>query len=168
MRSVKQAVKSLGQKYAQKCVSTPGKWNSCEPCKNCGRRARFPESGTPTPSCCGIPNPQIYFQPQSVTGGDLYTLPITINIDCQIEVCFTPYTTVGDFGWELLIFVNSSPIATTNDGNPVCILLNDNDELVFGLLGSGTKDYKCIEIYMDNITCNIANSIIAPSLCLYN
>lgn len=43
-----------GLKMVQpKCNPQPGHWNSCEPCKGCTKRAKFPDGGGPGPSPWG-------------------------------------------------------------------------------------------------------------------
>lgn len=50
--NIKQYIRSLGNPYKKPCNPQPGFWNSCEPCKGCTKRGRFPED-EPGPSPWG-------------------------------------------------------------------------------------------------------------------
>lgn len=47
MKSIKQVVRSIGNAHSKKCVSTPNKWNSCEPCKDCRKPANYGQQDLP-------------------------------------------------------------------------------------------------------------------------
>jgi hypothetical protein len=49
---IKQYFSGLKNPYKQPCNPQPGHWNSCEPCKTCGRKAKFPQ-GEPGPAPFG-------------------------------------------------------------------------------------------------------------------
>lgn len=40
---ISQYLKTLKNPYRQPCNPQPGHWNSCEKCKGCSKKARFPQ-----------------------------------------------------------------------------------------------------------------------------
>lgn len=158
MKNLAQKFAQLAAKYKPKCDQVPGKWNSCEPCKDCGKRAKFPESdGTP---CCII-TPPLIFQAQNQEFPFVYSNTITINVNCETQLWFTAYLTDGK-GGTLYVNLNSVTDYQLDEGNPVAIIVNNGDTLQFKLQYSGSN---CWEAYVYNETCNIPNTICLSNFC---
>lgn len=164
MKNLSKKFAQLSAKYKPKCDATPGKWNSCEPCKNCGRRAKFPESdGTPPTPCCGLINPPLFWN--DVTGRkQVYTSILTVpTLNCEVIGYFTPYLLIGNpNSYSLKIEINGSQTAIQN-GSPHQVYLNTGDTIRFELDGLGTPT--CFEIYFYNETCNYPSQLVLASIC---
>lgn len=53
--NIKKYIKSIGNPYKKACNPQPGRWDSCEKCEGCSRRAKFPSDGggpVPPAECC--------------------------------------------------------------------------------------------------------------------
>lgn len=44
-KRLQQVVRDIGREKKIPCVPERGKWNSCEPCRDCNKRANIPPSG---------------------------------------------------------------------------------------------------------------------------
>lgn len=160
MKNLRKAFANMATKYKPKCDPTPGKWNSCEPCKDCGKRAKYPESDT-TP-CCIITPPLVFQSEQNIFPYNISN-EITINVNCQTRLYFTAYQTDGKINTGILfIQLNGSIDIQLDEGNPVAIDVNNGDTLRFILQYSGVV---CWECYVYNETCNIQNTICLSNFC---
>lgn len=158
MKNLSKKFAQLSAKYKPKCDPAPGKWNSCEPCKNCGKRAKYPESDT-TPCC--IITPPLIFVPEEREFPYIFSNTITINVNCPTRLYFTAYQTDGKIG-EGTLYVQLNGYYQLDDGNPVAIDVNNGDTLRFILQYSG---FICWECYVYNETCNITNTICLSNFC---
>lgn len=154
----------MATKYKPKCDPTPGKWNSCEPCKDCGKRAKYPESGG-TPTACCIITPPLFFEFDKSNFPYFYSNTITINVNCPTRLFFTAYQVGGISGDSVLfITLNSVSDFQLDEGNPVGIDVINGDTLELKL-----QDLKntlsCWDVYVYNETCNIANTICSINFC---
>jgi len=164
MKSIKQVVKSIGATHAKKCVSTPNKWNSCEPCKNCGKPANY-GSSTPQP-CCGLINPPLLWDNTSQPDFAISNTITVPALNCPTTVYFTPYTTSGDSQYSLYLDIDGNQ-TQVYEGGPTQIILNGGESITWFLENSNLQD-SCIEIYLYNETCNISNSICFASFCVFH
>lgn len=165
MKNLRKAFANMATKYKPKCDPIPGKWNSCEPCKNCGRRAKYPESGGEPPIPCCIIDPPLVFNQDYLDNGVMFSTIITINVTCPTRLYFTAYQLDGVVGDQVLyITLNGISDTQLSEGNPTPIDVNNGDTLQFKLqvLGKGG----CWECYVYNETCNIPNTICINPICV--
>lgn len=47
LKDIKRSVQNIGNKHKVPCDPIPGRWNSCEPCRNCNKKANTPPSQAP-------------------------------------------------------------------------------------------------------------------------
>lgn len=167
MKNLAQKFAQLAAKYKPKCDPSPGKWNSCEPCKDCGKRAKYPEyGGTP---CCGLINPPIFFPDASSNGTTVSTNDFTIPaLNCPTEILFTPYLFGGldPLDFQIYIVIDSVVIPMTWETTyPATFLSGENIYFTFSRLPSSRQNGCCF-ILIQNYTCNSNAYIGCENICL--
>lgn len=169
MKNLAQKFAQLAAKYKPNCDPAPGKWNSCEPCKNCGKRAKFPESGETPPTPCCIITPPLVFEFEYDNRGVIYSNTITINVNCPTRLYFTAYQIVGNTN-DSFLFIKYNGVSDNqlDEGNPVIIDVVNGDTLQFYLVNSPAPSgaISCWECYVYNETCNIQNTLCLNNFCI--
>lgn len=114
LKNLPSVVRTLGNKANPSCVSTPGKWNSCE--SPSGTPIRIPGNGEEPPpfNCCDFLN---FFQlgtnnacENRVDSSQLSFPPI---VDCNFDVDITFLPDFPDRTLSLFIYLNGNPIQFT-------------------------------------------------------
>lgn len=165
MKSIKQVIRSIGATHAKKCVSTPNKWNSCEPCKNCSKPANYGSSSTPPSPCCGA-FPIVPFWNDAIAPTFVQSDPLQMaGINCRTTLTFTAQIIQGDPTNGILnLFVGNVPIEIYNNV-PQTVTVIDTDYVYFDLLNITINEDICFSISLYNETCNIDYGRVLYNLC---
>lgn len=163
--NIGRSFRQLSFKRLDKCNPKPGYGDSCEPCRNCGKkRLSFEEEDN---RCCYMPAPNF----GSITEPGNYVLTPTLNFDdIECSVDFECKFETND-GWDdgnqtvKLWTTNTGFVALTRN-DWFSFAMSPGDEIYFEFTNN-VAGGKCITIHLKNITCNINYGTVGQ-LCTDN
>jgi hypothetical protein len=157
LKNLPSVVRTLGVKANPPCVSTPGKYNSCD--SPSGSPIRIPVEGEDPGPCCGEFDPSPFFfnffRCESSLNSD-WILPFSIT--CPVEFTITANPTVNDPRIQIGLYIND---IFTNDLTPgigYTFTINPGDFFYVGILGSSLPNEVSFSLY--NETCRTDYGII--------
>ena len=148
----------MGNKYKPKCDPQPGKYNSCEPCKNCGKRANYGNQDQPTP-CCGTLNPPLFWGNLSQNTSCFPPIIIDGN-SCDVNLGITVYSISNVISLDFEIYKNGSLESIINNGGSTTITYINGQDISFCFTNFDPKETGIFEVYIENITCGTGNQLV--------
>lgn len=165
MKNLTRVFRQEANKYKPKCNPKPGEWNSCDKCKDCNKKRRFPAEEEGPTVCCGIIDPVPHFP--NVNQFDIaQTEQFQFSMDCPIllAITFQALNPLGGFGGIILdIIVNGSSINTFDQGNgdisTFTASISPGDSMYMNLYNINSYN-SSVHVSMFNQTCQIDYGLV--------
>lgn len=158
MKKLIRTITQMGNKYKPKCDPQPNKWNSCEPCKNCGKRANYGNQDQPTP-CCGTLNPPLFWGNLSQNSGCFPKIIIAGN-SCDVNLGISVYSISNVTSFDMEIYINGSGVDSIGNGGSTFITVLNTQDISFCFGNFDPKETGIFEVYIENITCGTGNQLV--------
>jgi hypothetical protein len=161
--NISRAFRTLSFKRLEKCNHNPGYYDSCVPCKNCGKkRMSYEEEDN---RCCYMPAPNFG---TTTTTGNVVDTPTLKFDDIECATLFEcKFETNGHWhDSDQVVKVWTTSISTTTLTRNVwfSFTMAPGDEIYFEFINNLAEN-KCITIHMKNHDCNLNYGTVGQ-LCL--